>query len=58
MKDDLRALIKFSLRIMQMLTQTDSTKAKSYDPIGSLSALITWARICSSVSDQKWENGK
>lgn len=56
MKDDLRALIKFSLRIMQMLTHTDSTKAKSYDPTGALFALITWARICPSVSDQKWGN--
>lgn len=40
-KDDLRALIEFSLKIKQMLAQTESTKAKSYDPTVSLSDLIT-----------------
>lgn len=45
MKDDFRTLIKFSLKITQMLAQRESTKAKSYDTILLLSALITWERI-------------
>lgn len=28
-----------------MLTQTESTKAEFYEPIGTLSDLITWVRI-------------